>query len=192
MARTSIAILERELEYARKRQAYLSRTDRPVKATVDKRPKILVGYKSSLAIIGAASISYKVPVVESSLAFIAGAADNFAALGLIAPTDTPNFSLAQIKPKALKPAMIKVVVGDPTPTVKTAAGSGRRYVKYSANSAGDAQSSYSAPVSKVDTLITPVEQRTAAVARITAIKGKLGGSYGRAYFVPESFTQSVL
>lgn len=191
MARTSIAVLERELEYARKREAYLKRTDRPIKATVDNRPKILVGYKSSLVVIGAASVTYKVPVVQSSFNFLAGSPTGHAALGLIA-SGTTDFGLAQPKPKGLKPARLAVVVGDATPTVKTAKGSGRRYIQYSASATGEAQSSYSSPISKTDALVTPAEQKTAATTRIAAIKNLLGGAYGRATFIPEQFPQSLV
>jgi hypothetical protein len=191
MARTSVAVLERELEYARKREAWLKRSDRPVKQTVDRRPKVLVGYKSSLITIGAASITYKVQVVQTSLTFIAGSATGFAALGLIGPSDT-DFALAQPKPKALKPAMVRVSVGDATPSVRTAAGSGRRYINYAANAAGDAQAHYSAPVSNTGALVTPAEQKTAATTRINAIRNNLGGSYGRATFIPETYPQSLV
>lgn len=191
MARVSIAVLERELEYARKRETYLKRTDRPVKATVDNRPQILVGYKSSLILVGAASVTYRVPVVQSSFNFLAGGSTGHAALGLIA-SGHADFALAQPKPRGFKPARLSVTVGDATPTVKTAKGSGRRYINYAASAAGEAQSHYSSPVSKNDTLATPAEQKTAATTRITALTSQLGGAYGRATFTPETFPQSLV
>lgn len=186
MARTSIAVLERELEYARKREAYLKRTDRPVKQTVDPRPKTLVGYRSSLVQLSATSALFKIQASLPSLVFFG----NQAALGLVTNTGT-NLDDATPPPRGLKPAMIKATVGDATPNVRTAAGSGRRYINYAANAAGNAQAHYSAPISKIDTSVTPDEQQDAAAARATAINGQLGGDYGRVSFTPERFTQSL-
>jgi len=183
MARTSVAILERELEYARKREAYLkSTTARPVKSTVDSRPKQLVAYRSSGLLTGAVSNLYKVQATSSSILFFNG----LAALGL-----SGTLTDAQPAPRGFKPAKISAVVGDATPTVKVAAGSTRRYIKYSANSSGEAQSHYSAPVSKVEALVTTDEQKDFATLLAAAIEGKLGGQYGRVSFTPERFTNSL-
>lgn len=187
MARVSIAVLERELEYARKRETYLrSTTARPIKTTVDRRPSVLVGYRSSLIEIGVGTALVKVQASQPSLTFFGGEA----ALGLLASTGT-NLDSAIPKPRGFTPAMIKATVGDATPTVKTAAGSGRRYVKYSANNTGGAQSAYSAPVCKNDAANTPDEQSTQAEAVATAIDESLGDEYGRVYFIPEKFTSSL-
>ena len=183
MSRVSIAVLERELEYARKRDAYLrSTTARPVKLTVDSRPKQLVAYRSSSLLTGTTSNLYKVQATVSSLAFFNG----IAALGLGAIlTD------ASPSPRGFQPAKISAVVGDATPSVKTAKGSTRRYIKYSANSVGDAQSHYSAPISKVETNVTADEQKDFATLLAAAVDGKLGGQYGRVSFIPEKFTSSL-
>ena len=189
MARISIAVLERELEYARKREAYLrSTTARPVKLTVDKRPKTLVGYRSSLIEVGVGTALIKIQASAPSLLFFGGATP----LGLI-ENSTTNLDLAIPSPRNFKPAQIRVTVGDTTPSVKTAKGSGRRYIKYSANSAGEAQSAYSSPVCKNDAANTPDEQQTQAetLAGSAVIKAKLGSEYGRVYFVPEKFTSSL-
>jgi len=183
MARQSIAVLERELEYARKREAFLrSTTARPVKTTVDSRPKQLVAYRSSTLLTGTNSNLYAVQATSSSIIFFNG----LAALGLSATlTDAAPI------PRGFKPAKISAVVGDSTPTVKIAAGSTRRYIKYSANSAGEAQSHYSAPISKVETNVTTDEQKDFATLLAAAIGGKLGGQYGRVSFTPEKFTSSL-
>lgn len=186
MARTSIAVLERELEYARKREAYLKRTDRPVKPTVDPRPKVLVGYRSSLITLTATSALLKFQASQPSIAFFGGVTP----LGLFANTGAA-LDDATPPPRGFKPATIKATVGDATPTVRTAAGSGRRYINYAANAAGNAQAHYSAPISKADTSVTSDEQQDAATLRATAIAGALGGEYGRVSFVPERFTQSL-
>jgi hypothetical protein len=183
MARVSIAVLERELEYARKREAYLrSTTARPVKATVDARPKQLVAYRSSSLLTGAISNLYKVQATSASLVFFNG----IAALGLSA-----TLTDASPAPRGFQPAKISAVIGDATPSVKIAAGSTRRYIKYSANSAGDAQAHYSAPVSKVEPNVTADEQKDFATLLAAAIDGKLGGQYGRVSFTPEKYTSSL-
>lgn len=186
MARTSIAVLERELEYARKREAYLQRTDLPVKTTVDPRPKTLVGYRSSLIRLTAASALLKVQASLPSLVFFG----NQAALGLVANTGAA-LDDATPAPRGFKPAMIKATVGDATPTARTAKGSGRRYINYAASAAGNAQAHYSAPISKVATTVTADDQQDAATVRATAINASLGGDYGRVSFVPERFVQSL-
>lgn len=183
MSRISIAVLERELEYARKREAYLrSTTARPVKATVDKRPKQLVAYRSSSLLTGATSNLYKVQATVSSLAFFNGVG----ALGLASVlTDAAPI------PRGFRPARISAVVGDATPTVKTAKGSTRRYIKYSASSTGETQSHYSAPISKVETNVTADEQKDFATLLAAAIGPKLGGEYGRVSFIPEKYVSSL-
>lgn len=183
MGRVSVAVLERELAYAKKREEYLrSTTARPIKTTVDNRPKTLVAYRSSSLLTGAISNLYKVQATVASLAFFNGVA----ALGLSATlTDAAPI------PRGFKPAKISAVVGDATPTVKTAVGSTRRYIKYSASSTGEAQSHYSAPVSKVETNVTADEQKNFATLLAAAIDGKLGGQYGRVSFTPEKFVSSL-
>ena len=183
MSRVSLAVLERELDYARKRDAYLrSTTARPVKATVDKRPKQLVSYRSSSLLTGTTSNLYKLQATVSSLAFFKG----IAALGL-----GDVLTDASPIPRGFRPARISAVVGDPTPTVQTAKGSTRRYIKYSANSTGEAQSHYSAPISKTGNSVTADAQKDFATLLSVAVKDKLGGQYGRASFTPEKFTSSL-
>lgn len=183
MARVSIAVLERNLEYARKREAYLkSTTARPIKNTVDKRPKKLVAYRSALLVTGAASNLYKVQASEAGLLFFGGAA----ALGV-----SETLTGASPAPRNFSPAKMNATVGDPTPVVKIAAGSTRRYVKYTANSTGEAQSSYSAPVSKVEGLVTTTEQSAFSVLLGTANKPKIGAQYGRIWFTPEKYISSL-
>jgi len=186
MARISIATLERELAFARKRETFLKRTDRPVKQTVDPRPKVLIGYRSSLIKIGATNALLKIQVSQPSLVFLG----NATALGLIANTGAA-LDAAVPAPRGFKAALIKATVGDVTPNVRTAEGSGRRYINYAANTQGNAQAHYSAPISKIGTTVTSDEQQNAATARATAISGSLGGEYGRVSFVPERFTQSL-
>ena len=186
MARISIAVLERNLEYARKREAYLrSTTARPVKLTVDKRPKKLVAYRSSLLLTGGASNLYKVQASEAGLLFFGGTA--LTVLGI-----STTLTGASPAPRNFIPAKINAVVGDPTPTVKTAVGSTRRYIKYSANATAGAQSCYSAPISRLESLVTATEQSAFAVLLGVATKPKIGLQYGRIWFTPEKYTSSLV
>jgi len=189
MSRTSIAVLERELQFAKNREAFLKRTDRPVKATVDKRPKMKIGYRSALLKTSAGSLLVKIQASESAVTFFGG----LTVLGLIANTGT-NLEDANTAPRKFTPSQITAVVGDPTPTVRTAEGSKRRYIKYSRLATGEAQASYTAPISNgVDTTTTLPEQNAKAVVLgvSPAIIAKLGGSYGRVFFTPEKYTSVI-
>jgi len=108
---------------------------------------------------------------------------------LYVPTDTV-YADGIPKPKALKPAMVRAVVGTATPVVQIAKGSGRRYARYTANTAGNAQAHYSVPISKKQTLVTAQEQEDQAGVVLTAVQSKLTANYSRFYYVPERFTNS--
>jgi len=188
MSRRSVALLERELQFARNRATFLARTDRPVKATVDKRPKQAVGYRSALLKTSAGGVLLQIQASESGITFFGG----IAALGLIANTGT-LLADASPSPRKFKPAQISAVVGDPTPTVKTAQGSRRRYVKYSRLATGEQQASFTAPISLAPATVTTDQQQNAAklLGASATIVAKLGGTYGRAFFIPEQFTSVI-
>ena len=183
---TPVWKLQKELEYATKRQAYLARTDKPVKTTVDARPKTIVGYRSALVKIGTANALIAVQASSAALTKFG----TLASLGLVANTGT-NLDDAIKEPKGFKPAQIHGIVGATSPTVATAAGSGRRYIKYNANATGNAQSSFSVPVSKVGATVTTEEQSTTAQAVATAKKADFNAGeagYGRIWFTGEEYS----
>lgn len=185
--RVPVYELQRRLDAAKKAEVYYAKPDRnPIKQTVDKRAKTLFGYRSVGIKLTAATALVEVQVSDASVVFFGGAT----ALKLVVNTGT-NLDDAIPKPKNFKPSMINAVVGDPTPTVRTSKATGQRYIKYSGNNTGDAQSSYSAPVSATGTAGTLAEQETAARAIAVAKKTALG-DYGRLTFIPETSDTSLI
>jgi hypothetical protein len=188
MARRSVAVLQRELTYAQNRAAALAAPATSIKATTDKRPKTVVGYQSELIVIGAVHEIIKVQVLASSLAYFGGEAG----LGLIDKTNA-LFSSALPRIAHFKPAAIHLVKGATTPTVVTAKGSKRPYKKYTAIATGEAQASYSAPISEADSNgITRAAQEAAVKAIALRPQQKADiGDYGRCWFTPEYFVDLI-
>lgn len=182
--------LQKELELAQKRETFLRRTDRPVKATVDRRQRTLVGYRSSLIKVGANNPIIRIQASAAAVARFG----NETALGLY-PSSDELLDTAIDEPKSFKPAMIRGVVGITAPTVATAQGSGRRYIRYAANSTGQAQSSFAAPISKREASVTPLEQRDAASDVATAVAASFNATdngYGRLWFTAEEYIDTLI
>ena len=182
--------IQKELEYAQKRQTYLARTDRPVKATVDKRVRTIVGYRSSLVKIGTANALISLQVPQDALAKFGGVT----ALGLIEGTAGALDSAIK-EPKGFRPAQLHGLVGTSTPTVATAKTTGRRYIKYGVNASGAAQSSFTCAVSTGTTTPTSAEQqakaKTVADAQKTVFNADADG-YGRLWFTSEEYSTPLL
>lgn len=182
--------LQREVEYAQKRETFLKRTDRPIKSTVDRRQKVIVGYRSSLIVIGTTHALIELQASQAALTRFG----NEASLGLIERSNA-LMDEAIKEPKGFRPAMIHGLVGAATPSVATAAGSGRRYIKYGAASAGAAQASFSAPVSSGDVNPTPTEQaaraKTVADAQAASFNATDTG-YGRLWFEAEQYSSPLV
>jgi len=184
MSRKPVYLLERELEFAKRRAAFYARTDRPTKPTVDRHPRQKVGYAAPCLTKGGATPVVQINASQDSITWF-----GISNLGLYVPTDTA-YAGGIPKPKALKPAMVKAVVGTATPVVQTAQGSGRRYARYTASTAGNVQAHYSVPISKKATLVTAQEQEDQSAAVFTAVQSKLTVTYSRFYYFPERFTNS--
>lgn len=188
---TPVWKLQRELEYAQKRQAYLNNTTaRPIKPTVDARPKKIVGYRSSLIKLGATGALVEINASSAAITKFG----NEAALGLLA-AGASGMEDAIKEPKGFKPAMIHGLVGATSPTVATAAGSGRRYIKYGANSAGNSQASFSAPISGGTTTPTYAEiadkAKQVATAKAAEFQATATG-YGRLWFTAEEYSSPLV
>jgi hypothetical protein len=173
---TSARTRKRQYEAAVKREAYLARTDRPVKEGVTKRPKTLVVYASTLlkGTSGILSEKFEVQSSERAIAFFGG----------VAPLQTPLAStLASPLPRAPRfftPAHVHASVGLGTPTAKRSAW-GTRVVK-------SKSASYSAAISSSSSNATYDLLDARAKAIYTAISGTLGDlSYATFYLSPEIF-----
>jgi hypothetical protein len=187
---TPVWQLTKALEFATKRQAYLASTTKPVKQTVDKRIKTIVGYYSSLVKSGASLALISVQAPQDSLTKFGGVS----VLGLLANTGTA-LDTAIKSPRGFHPAQLHGLVGTSTPTVATAKGSGRRYIKYGASAAGSTQSTFSVPVSTGTVSPTAQQQhdkaKTVADSVATAFNADADG-YGRLWFTPEKYIVSLV
>ena len=181
--RKSVEELQRQLQFATARKAFLA-TVRPRKATNDNRAKDVRGYASTLLGTVAASAAIKVQVSRKAIAFFG--ANN--ALKLILPTE-PEFETAGPLPRGFTPAKISALFGDATPAIVTAAGSLRKYIKYSRSVTSENQASYTAPVGGTGAKVTTKDQIDTVKLIATAIKTTIT-EYGRVSFTPETFSQS--
>jgi hypothetical protein len=165
--------IQRELDYARAREAYYSNPNRPVKQTVDPRPRIQVVYAPLFFKVGAVYPELLLSASSAGVARMGGAA----ALGLV--TTAIAIAEAGRPPRNFKPTILHAMVGDATPNMKRAYnGTGRRYVDYSGNTTGNAQAHFSAPVSCGNSTPTIDELET----RVASIRGAIVaslGAYGR-------------
>jgi len=177
--------LQRELDAAKAREAYYSNPNRPVKATRDAQPRDAYAYRALFLRIGTA-----VPLILVQPTRAAVARFTEGNLGL---TKTPDdLSSAIAPPRHFKPSKIRAMVGDNTPTVKKAfGGTGRRYVKYSGNTAGEAQAHYEAPISAGNATPTLAEVKNKAEAIKTSLGATLG-QYGRLTLSLEHFNQQLV
>ena len=185
-------MLERRAAQAKAREQYLTdkhKNTETFKATVDKRPRFRVGYRSLYKTIaatgtgGAAATTNAVISVSASEAAVrwfeglaAGAelTDANAKLGL----DYTAVSDYVEVPKFTPSKILATIGGTPT-AARTKYNT--RYVKYTANAQGEAQASYTAPISIKTGAITAAAVITAAQAIATA-KKKVIGEYGRMWY----------
>lgn len=182
---TPIWKLQRELAYAQAREAYYNNTARPLKTTVDAAPRTPVVYYPLFIKNGAAAPAFKLFASRKAITQFGEAA----ALGLIV-TDSV-IADAENPSRSFAPSMIRMMLGDGTPTaVRAFNGTGRRYVKYARPSTGDAQAHFNAPISAGDATPTlpAVEAKLAAIA---AAKKASIGDYGRIWMDLEKYTKSV-
>lgn len=168
MARVpSIAELERQLQYARTREAVLATRQKspPKVGSRGRQPADTFKYQSIWA------DNFVIDTGRSGVAFFGAAA-----LGLAEPDDSPA------APRGFKPAQIVAVRGKSSPVEKTAF-SGRRYLKYT-DDAGSAnttsKTTYRAAISDNTTAGLKTKIRN-----IMRDKKDDVGEYGRIYFEPE-------
>lgn len=170
--RKSVRELERDLQYARAREAY----NPPLRedgAVTQRRPKRPVQYNS---IFGARP--FTVQGSEAGIAFFGGIAD----LGLSEPDITDP-----VAPRGFKPTLIKAMQADGTPEVVRARGSGRPYIRYARGTRGSSvQSTFSAPISDTGAAATVSGVRT-KFDNVSDAKKATVGAYGRIWIEWEKY-----
>lgn len=176
---TPLYMIQRQLEYAQKRQTYYASTTRPVKGTRDASPRQLVSYIPLFLKVGTTYPKIKLNASE-------GAVTEFGLTALGLSTAAADLADSQNAPRGFKPSRVHLTKGDATPTVQTAAGSGRRYIKYSASTSGTTQAHYSAPVSANNATPT-VDEIETKVAAIGTAKAGVIGDYGRLWLELERY-----
>ena len=172
----SVAQIERDLLYAKNKAAY-KKPDREDNGKPRKQPKIGYAYKPmSIAVDGASTKKYKVQVSEKSAEFFTIAALNI----VIAGSEDPL-------PRGARPAKVHAMKANSEPKVLKAEGSKRPYIRYGDGTrGGGTQYTYTAPIS----IKSPTSIDTDVKAAFDAVKGKIGGAYGRVWFEPEYFVLS--
>ena len=163
----SVASLQRRTNELKAREAALKARQQaaPKVGTGQARPTQTAKYKSIFT-----TEDFTVNAPNAGITFFGG----LGALGLAAP-DT-----SQKLPRGFKTAKVTAVRGRSKGAEKTSSLSGRKYLKYSIDADGGAQSTFSAPIS-ADT-VAALKTRFQSI--ITAKKDDIG-EYGRISFEPE-------
>ena len=174
--RKSVREIQKQLQYAQNRAAYQA-PEREENSTTQRRPKTAVKY-AVLSPLAPADTAYTVQASAAGITFFGG----LTGLGLVVATVDPKL------PKGFKPAQVKALVSDSTPTLVRATASKRPYIRYARGNRGsNVQSNYSAPV----TAATPAALDTRITAIFAAVKENLGGGYGRAWFENEVYPLAI-
>jgi hypothetical protein len=172
--RKSAKELEKQLQYAKAREAY-SRPQREEGGNTSRRPKISVKYKVTSP-LAPASTEFTIQASKVSVDFFGKSA-----LGLADAATDPS------PPRGFKPNRMMAMVADTTPKLVRAKGSNRPYIRYGAGSAGSSsQYCYTAPVSGSTSTLD-----SAVSAAVAAAKSKVGGAFGRIWFEPEDYPFSA-
>lgn len=169
--RKSVAQLERDLDYARKKAAYKP----PVReegGTPQRRPKIAVKYEVTSG-LAPADTKFTIQASKEGVEFFGKTV-----LNLADPDTDPS------APRGFKPNRMMATVADASPTIVRAKGSTRPYIRYGKGARDSkAQYNYTAPI----TSATSTTLDTAVKAAVTAAKTKVGGAFGRIWFEPEDY-----
>jgi len=168
--RKSVAQLERDLDYAKKKAAYKPPL-REDGGTPQRRPKIAVKYEVTSG-LAPASTKFTIQASKEGVEFFGKTI-----LGLTDPDTSPG------APRGFKPNRMMAMVADASPSIVRAKGSTRPYIRYGRGTRDSkAQYNYTAPVSG-----TAAALDTAVKAAVTAAKTKVGGAFGRIWFEPEDY-----
>ena len=190
-------MLERRLENARKRQQYYNtknQNDATFNATVERRPRLRVGYRSLNQHVGGETtdhVRFSLLASERAVKWFEGVAatgtltDGNTRLGLEYADLAEYIEITNFKPSRI----LASLGGNPT-AARTDWGT--RYIKYSRNAAGTAQANYAAPISDKAGPFTSTDLATAAqtIANIAAIKSEIG-EYGRMWYELEPTSNTL-
>lgn len=165
--RKTVAELQRQLTYAQARAQY-QRPPREDGAATRRQPRTPVSYDS----IYSATEKYTVQASAAAIQFFGG----LTPLGLTDAAGDPS------APRGFRPATIRAMVADSSPSVVRAVGSNRPYVRYGRGTRGsNTQYTYTAPLSADTSLLLRTRFNTVA----DSIQASLGGNYGRVWMEPE-------
>ncbi|BAY77953.1 hypothetical protein NIES25_44230 [Nostoc linckia NIES-25] len=174
--RKSARQIEKDLAFARAREAY----NPPLRedgAATQRRPKTAVKY-AVLSPLATSDAAFTIQASSAGIQFFGG----ITALGLAAQGTDPR------EPRGFRPAQLRAMVSDASPSVVRAKGSNRPYTRYGrGNRDSNVQYNYSAPV----TADTPTNLDTRVKGLLTSIKPSLGGDYGRVWFESEQYPLSA-
>lgn len=168
----SVATLERELKYAKNKAAY-KKPDPEEGGSPRKQPKTAYAYKPMQIADAEAAKKFRVQASKEAVQFFGVEVLNLIEAGAEDPL-----------PRGARPAKVHAMVADGTPKRLKADASKRPYIRYGKGTkGGKSQYTYSAPISIKSANATDTEVKAA----FAAVKGKLGGDYGRVWYTPEYF-----
>jgi len=169
--RKSVAQLERDLEYARKKAAYKPPA-REEGGTPQRRPKIAVQYELTSG-LAPAGTKFTIQASKEGVEFFGKSI-----LNLKDPVTDPS------APRGFKPNRMFAMVADSSTSIVRDKGSTRPYIRYGKGTRDSkAQYNYSAPVSAA----SAASLDTSVKAAVAAAKSKVGGAFGRIWFEPEDY-----
>ncbi|NHC37947.1 hypothetical protein [Scytonema millei] len=170
--RKSVEQLKRQLQYAQNKAAYKPPA-REEGAPTRRSPRTPYAYKPMQIAAGEAAKRYLVQASKEAVEFFG-----------VANLRLQDAGAQEPLPRGAQPAKVKAVVADGTPNLVKAVASKRPYIRYVRGERGSrVQSTFTAPISIQSVAALDDEVR----AVFTAVKGKLGGAYGRVSFEPERF-----
>ena len=162
--RRTVRELQRELQYAQAREAYVPPV-RSAGSATQRRPKVSAKYHS---LYGDSDFTIQVP--QAGLQFFGG----LTSVGLAEPDTDPR------PPTGFRPNIIHALVSDASPSVERARGSNRPYIRYARGTRGSGtQSTYSCAFQDAGANPTANGTRTKFDTLANAAKDNVGGAYGR-------------
>lgn len=171
--RKTVRELQRQLQYAQRREAYVA-PERSAGSATQRRPKVAVEYVS---LITGADLTIQIP--QAGLRFFTGgvASNNLIALGL------KDANVAPTAPAGFRPNRILATIADASPQTETSRASGRSYIRYARGTRGsNTQNTFSVAFQDPGAAPTIAGVRTKFNQLANEKKDEVGGAYGRIWF----------